>query len=188
MLPIKSFQDDAALNQYLPDVIEALGKIKFDEIAEICSAIELASVPGDGVVWVIGNGGSKANTEHLVLHLRQSGFAAIDMLADGAWLTAESNDTSFDKAVSRNVWPRPSTVIVLSGSGHSPNLFATIKSAKQANSKVVVIGLLGQIAQRNGGRVVEQCDHAIVVESQDYGVVEDVHSALLHFIQRALTT
>ncbi len=41
-----------------------------------------------------------------------------------------------------------------------------------------VVGLLGF----SGGRAAELCDTAIVVDSHDYGVVEDAHLILNHIL------
>jgi phosphoheptose isomerase len=113
-------------------------------------------------------------------------------MSDNAWLTAESNDTNYGWAVSRIAavegLPRPSMLIMLSGSGMSENLFSAVASAQLLNPHCVLVGLLGWIRNREGGDIADSCDHKVVVCSDDYGVVEDVHSSLVHFIHRALTT
>jgi phosphoheptose isomerase len=190
MLPIESFKKNPKLWGYFGEVADALHCIDQDEIAEIAAAIELVNVPDKGLIWVIGNGGSQANAQHLVLHLRQSGFPAIDLMADNAWLTAESNDTDYHWAVERVTrgLPTPSMLIMISGSGNSVNLEAAISAAQVLNHRCIIVGLLGMIADREGGHLAADCDHKVVVQSDDYGVVEDVHSSLVHFIHRALTT
>mgnify|MGYP003627925923 FL=1 len=188
-LPIESFKKDRKLRSYFPDVVAALREIDFDEVAEIAAAIQLVNVPSKGLIWVIGNGGSQANAQHLVLHLRQLGFPAIDLLADTAWLTAEANDTDYDHAVERVAYglPTPDMVIAISGSGQSANLQSAVDAAVELNSEVIIVGLLGQVYDNAGGMLDVVSDHTVVVQSDDYGVVEDVHSSLIHFLHRALT-
>lgn len=188
-LPIESFKKDKNLKNYFPKVIQALDYVSFDDVAEIAAAIQLVNVPDKGLIWVIGNGGSQANAQHLVLHLRQLGFPAIDLLSDNAWLTAESNDTDYHWAVERvaHGLPRPSMLIFISGSGQSVNLEAAELAAHILNPRCVIVGLLGMVGDREGGHMAAACDHKVIVQSKDYGVVEDVHSSLIHFIHRALT-
>tara|TARA_R110000824_G_C15169802_1_gene672786 strand:- start:992 stop:1573 length:582 start_codon:yes stop_codon:yes gene_type:complete len=191
-LPIESFKKNRKLRSYFPDVVTALREVDFDEVAEIAAAIELVNVPDKGLIWVIGNGGSQANAQHLVLHLRQLGFPAIDLLSDNAWLTAEANDTDYGWAVGRVAQglPKPSMVIAISGSGESDNLWAADAAAEalnKGNSECVVVGLLGKVKNSDGGGFSLLCDYKVVVDSDDYGVVEDVHSSLIHFLNRALT-
>ena len=189
-LPIESFKKNGKLRSYLPDVVTALREVNFDEVAAIAAVIELVNVPSKGLIWVIGNGGSQANAQHLVLHLRQAGFPAIDLLSDTAWLTAEANDTDYDFAIARVAigLPAPSMLIAISGSGESANIVSAFETAEELNPRAVIVGLLGQVHDDDGGVFSEFSDHKVVVRSNDYGVVEDVHSSLVHFIHRALTT
>jgi D-sedoheptulose 7-phosphate isomerase len=134
-------------------------------------------------IYVLGNGGSQANASHLVLHLINLGFRAHDILAETAWLTACANDFSYDSAPRRylrQVAQPGDCLVVISGSGSSANVIYALEEAK--NLGLTRLGLLGF-----GGRFARNlCDYAIVLDCQDYGVIEDCHSAIIHALERTL--
>jgi D-sedoheptulose 7-phosphate isomerase len=130
-------------------------------------------------VYVLGNGGSQANAAHLVLHLRDNGIRAFDVLADNAWASATSNDYSYDE-VPRHL-PKirvRDMAFVISGSGDSKNVLALLDAFKGRTR----LGLLGN----NGGAARRHCTVYYCIPSTEYGVIEDVHSACIHIINELL--
>ena len=67
-------------------------------------------------------------------------------------------------------------MIVITGSGNSLNILEALKVAK--NKWVKTIGFLGF----DWGQAKDLCDHTIIVESSNYGVIEDMHSTFMHAI------
>jgi D-sedoheptulose 7-phosphate isomerase len=94
-------------------------------------------------------------------------------------MTAIGNDLSFDETFSRqleNVTGRGDLVLLISGSGNSPNLLRAAKTARAKGAKVV--SLLGF----DGGKLKALSDEFLLVPSDQYGVVEDLHMAIAHVL------
>ena len=67
-------------------------------------------------------------------------------------------------------------LIALSASGQSPNIMAAVNAARRQGASVV--GLVGF----GGGKLAEIADVAVVVPSDEYGPVEDIHLLLGHLL------
>ena len=94
-------------------------------------------------------------------------------------MTAIGNDLSFEQTFSRqleNVVAAGDVVILITGSGNSPNLLRAAKLARTRKAKVV--GLLGF----NGGKLKALCDEFLLIPSDQYGVIEDMHMAVAHIL------
>ena len=75
----------------------------------------------------------------------------------------------------RNSWGTRE-LVVIPGSGNSPNVVAGVVTAKRLGMRA--IGLLGF----DGGRVKDLLETHILVRSDDYGHVEDMHMVLVHLV------
>jgi D-sedoheptulose 7-phosphate isomerase len=98
-------------------------------------------------------------------------------------LTALANDVSYDAVFAeqlRNLADEGDLLIVISGSGNSPNVLEAVRAAKECGLRCV--GLLGS----DGGAVRELLDHCVIVDSDDYGQIEDVHMVLNHICAASL--
>ena len=104
-------------------------------------------------------------------------------MAETAWLSAQSNDFSYDTAPSKLLEDLGSfhdILVVISGSGNSPKILSALRAARTRN--MMTIGFLGF----GGGQARNYCDHAIVLPQKDYGPLEDCHSVCLHMLQELL--
>ncbi len=145
-------------------------------------------------IFVIGNGGSHATASHFVADLLKTVFGKdplpgitqhpfdIECLSDNVpTLTATANDLpdGYDHIFSLPLQAKASAndlLLVITGSGNSKNI---IKALEVAKAKwVKTLGFLGF----TGGKAKELCDHSVVISSDDYGVIEDMHSSLMHNI------
>lgn len=133
-------------------------------------------------IYVLGNGGSQATAQHLVLHLRENGILADDLLADNAYLTMMANDYNYNVAPTRMVLKMAGSlqgsVFVISGSGNSENVVRLLA----ASSYRPTYALLGM----GGGRAKELAKNRIVVPSDDYGIIEDIHLSLVHIMAEVM--
>ena len=168
------------LNNYMDRVVMVAGELKLSQVAILVHRLRKAKADGNSV-FVIGNGGSQANAQHLTLHLRDRGIRAIDLMADGSWLTAQSNDRGYSESAANLLallQKADDLIIVLSGSGNSPNIVECLKRATGYK-----VGLLGF----DGGKAFELCDLVVHCPSVEYGVVEDCHSIIIHMLYESLT-
>ena len=106
-------------------------------------------------------------------------LACISLADNVPFITAIGNDLSFDDIFSRqleNLLGPKDVVMLVSGSGNSPNL---LRAAEYANSKgALTVGLLGF----DGGKLKGLVKVAVLVESDQYGVIEDLHMSIGHIL------
>ena len=93
-------------------------------------------------VYLIGNGGSAANALHIANDLVACGIKAHALPGEIATVTASANDYSYDDAFSKvlETYGEPGDLlIVLSGSGKSPNVLKAMAVAKEKGMKSFAI-------------------------------------------------
>jgi len=163
-------------------VIGQLDEVHSVDLDELVEGLQSTKSEG-GTVFVLGNGGSQANAAHLVLHLRDKGYRAIDMLGDSAWMTAEANDHGYEvvpaQMLARHQADFKDTLFVISGSGNSENVLVALENAEA--QEVRCLGILGFGGGNAGARI-----DGVVLPSTCYGAVEDVHSAIIHYLATVL--
>ena len=171
------------LAEYLKQSAEGILRIDPAPLQAILDRLFRYRIDRSGTVWVIGNGGSQANASHLVLHLQEHGIAAHDLLAESAALTAISNDHDYAKVGSRMLRSMAipdDMLVVISGSGDSPNIIMALAEAKRMG--LYRVGLLGFA----GGMALSLCNDHVLIASTNFGQLEDAHSALIHAINNEL--
>jgi D-sedoheptulose 7-phosphate isomerase len=154
--------------------IEAIGEILLDAYRH------------DKQVFVVGNGGSAATASHMACDLGKNTIQPnvrrfrITSLTDNVpLLTALANDGGYGQVFSEQLMNliRPGDVLIaLSGSGRSPNILEAIRYARSQSATVVA--LLGF----DGGEAVALADEYVLVPSDDYGLIEDMHMILDHVL------
>jgi D-sedoheptulose 7-phosphate isomerase len=152
--------------------IEAIGEILFDAYRQ------------GKQVLVVGNGGSAATASHMASDLGRSttrphlpGFRVRSLNDNVPLLTALANDAGYEHVYSEqlvNVIGPGDVLVVLSGSGSSPNVLEAMRCARGRSATVVA--LLGF----EGGEAVGLADEYVLVPSEEYGLIEDMHSILNH--------
>jgi D-sedoheptulose 7-phosphate isomerase len=138
---------------------------------------------GQGVVWICGNGGSFLTAQHWSLDLTKFAHAhAVALGSNAGLMTAVANDESYDTIFSLELqqWAKPGDLLIcLSCSGISANIRTVVSAAHELG--IASILLTGTINDD-----VARADHVIRVWSQDYAVIEDCHSAIGHWLAKAL--
>ncbi|TCP22665.1 D-sedoheptulose 7-phosphate isomerase [Scopulibacillus darangshiensis] len=177
----------AYFENYKADFIAALGNLDFSDVNEIYQVIEKAR-RNRQQVFVIGNGGSAASAAHWGcdfgkgINVGDSERLKITTPVDGmTTLTALANDISYDdifKEMLKNQISENDVVIALSVSGDSENLIKALDFAKKKNALTVAI-----IGEKKG-RVKDYSDLTLIIPSEDYGIVEDLHMFINHVISQ----
>lgn len=174
---------------YLEGLKEVLDSINREEIDAVVADLSEAYARGKQV-FVIGNGGSAATASHMACDLgktvlgknhtwHRKRFKVIALNDNMPLITAWGNDVSYDLVFSeqlRNLANSGDLLLVLTGSGNSPNVLCAVEAARELDLKT--IGFLGF----DGGRVKPMLDRSILVKSDNYGFVEDAHMILNHLI------
>jgi D-sedoheptulose 7-phosphate isomerase len=170
---------------YRERTLEQWRALDLDALSRVAAVVEAAQAAGR-FVWVCGNGGSAASAAHVGCDFGKTAskpgakpLKAISLADNTAFLTAAGNDLSFDETFSRqleNVAAAGDVVILISGSGNSPNLVRAAELSRARGAKVV--GLLGF----DGGKLKGLCDEVLLIPSDQYGVIEDLHMAVAHIL------
>lgn len=174
----------------------------FEELAAAISNLEVSSVikfaeylrkcsENNGMVYVAGNGGSASISDHFVCDYNKgtlkeesnNPYKAICLNSSLALLSALNNDFEEKLGFSWQIEhfsTENDIFIAISSSGNSKNLINAIQSAKKKN--VFTISLTGM----DGGIISQLTNFNINVKSFKYGVIEDMHMAILHSIRQEL--
>ena len=174
---------------YLADTRATLDGLSVAEIQAVIGELQQAYNHGRQVL-IIGNGGSSATASHFAGDLAKTilgrpanrqakRFRALSLAADMPIITAWANDESFDDVFAQQIegLGQPDDLLIaITGSGNSPNIVAGVETAKRLGMRSV--GLLGFA----GGRTKDLVDACVLVRSDHYGHVEDMHMMLVHLI------
>lgn len=143
-------------------------------------------------IFIAGNGGSAGNAIHLandfvygISKKPGSGLRIHALPANAAVLTCLANDEGYDRIFSLQlaVQARPDDVlIVLSGSGNSPNILAALEEGRKIGMKTYAI--LGY----TGGKALGMADVPIHFAIDDMQIAEDMQLIVGHMIMQWLYT
>lgn len=134
-------------------------------------------------LMVAGNGGSAADSQHLVaefvsrLTVDRRALPAIALTVDTSILTAISNDYDYQNVFERQIealGQSGDVFLVFSTSGNSKNILKGLVRAHAMDIKT--IGFSGN----SGGSMAELCDYSIVVPSTVTMNIQECHLALEH--------
>jgi D-sedoheptulose 7-phosphate isomerase len=170
---------------YIDSLRNVLSRLEPDDLVGVIEALEQAY--GEGAqVFLAGNGGSAATALHMATDLMKGvrkagsqGFRVISLTDNVATITAIANDEAYEEVFAGQLLELADPgdlLIVLSGSGNSPNIIRAIEAAKQMRVKTV--GFLGM----GGGRAAKMVDLAVIVPADEYGPVEDAHLVFDHLL------
>ncbi|MBU0631330.1 D-sedoheptulose 7-phosphate isomerase [bacterium] len=159
---------------------EALLNI-IEEVAKKCVAIYRS---GKKTI-IAGNGGSAADAQHIAAELvGRYGFdrpslPSLALTTDTSNLTAIGNDYGYDKVFSRQLEGmglEGDIFIGISTSGNSVNIINAFESAKEKG--IMTVALTG----RDGGKMAQMADIAIVVPSNDTPRIQESHILIGHIL------
>jgi D-sedoheptulose 7-phosphate isomerase len=173
------------LRDYVTRVHAALEALPRDTMGTLGELL-FRAYQNDKQVFVIGNGGSASTASHMAADLAKNTIGPnmrrfrIHSLNDNISLvTALANDIGYDHIFSEqleNSVRAGDVLIVISGSGNSRNVLNAMRYARRQSAQVVA--LLGF----DGGAAIELADITVLVQSRDYGIVEDMHLVVNHIL------
>jgi D-sedoheptulose 7-phosphate isomerase len=177
----KVFEDHASViaraTQELPPIL-----------ARVVTALDDCLRDGHKVL-ACGNGGSAADSQHLVAELvgrfvvERRGLPAVALTADTAILTAVGNDYGFERVFARQVEAlaqRGDLLFAISTSGNSPNVVQAAQTARGLGC--TVIALTGE----RGGKLAAHADLLICAPSTVTARIQEVHTLCIHAIADSL--
>lgn len=166
---------------YRDHEIEKWRELDLDAITRIAKALETAEKKGSQV-FVVGNGGSAATASHIATDWSKTAerkgkrlMRCMSLTDNVPFMTAIANDLGYDEVFVRqleNHLQSGDIVVIISGSGNSPNV---VKAAKFAKKKgALTVGMTGF----TGGKLRGLVDICLHINSDQYGVIEDLHMAV----------
>lgn len=177
------------LVSYLSELVNSIKLSKINQIEKASTKI-LETVKKKGTIFVCGNGGSAAISNHYVCDylkfLRQHTKLkpkVISLSSNLETITAISNDFSYDqifKYQAESLFEKNDLVIIISSSGNSKNVKELVKYSKKKGVKI--IGFSGF----KGGYLKKYSDISIHIPADNYGISEDSHHILMHIILQYL--
>ncbi|MDD3905097.1 MAG: D-sedoheptulose 7-phosphate isomerase [Candidatus Omnitrophica bacterium] len=155
------------------------------ENIEKTARLIISSLRMGGKALVFGNGGSAADSQHIVAELvgrfkkERRGLAAIALTTNTSTLTALANDYGYEAVFVRQIealGKEGDVAVGLSTSGDSKNVVAALQKAKEMGLKT--IGFTGA----TGGAMKQICDVIISVNSKDTPRIQESHILAGHII------
>jgi len=144
----------------------------------------------DRTIYFCGNGGSAANASHLandfIYGVAKSfgrGIKTHCLASNAAVMTCLANDIGYEKVFSHQLavlGEAGDIVVVLSGSGNSPNIVEVLRVARE--KKITSYGILGY----SGGKAKELADHSIHFPIDDMQISEDLQLTVGHMAMQWL--
>ena len=183
------------IRKWKNELIETLNLIdnQINLIEEFAKQI-INKIKNGNKILLMGNGGSAADSQHMAAELvgrykkDRKAWPAISLTTDTSVLTSLSNDYNFDHVFEKQIEALAKSqdiVIGLSTSGNSENVVQGILKAKEIDC--YTIALLG----KDGGKLKDIVDLAIVVPSKNTPRIQEVHSFIIHsvceIVERELT-
>jgi D-sedoheptulose 7-phosphate isomerase len=152
---------------------------------ERCARALAERFSSGGRLFVIGNGGSACDAQHVAVEFvhpiveKRRALPAVALTVDGATLTAIGNDGDFARIFADQLGVaarQGDAVLGLSTSGASSNVLRGLRRARELG--LLTLGFSG----RDGGRMGEVCDHLFVVPSWSIHRVQETHTLLVHLL------
>jgi D-sedoheptulose 7-phosphate isomerase len=173
------------VDRYLTNLHAAVDALPRDRLAELGEMLYRTYRNGQQV-FTLGNGGSASTASHMAADLAKNTiganmrrFRVLSLNDNQSLLTALANDLGYQNVFSeqlKNLIRPGDLLIALSASGNSPNVIKAIRYAQGQCAEVV--GILGF----QGGEAANLADMSIIVPSDHYGIVEDVHLIINHIL------
>jgi phosphoheptose isomerase len=168
------------------EVIEALDTAPLEGVLALFERVR----DGGGTIWVAGNGGSAAISDHLVCDTTKWTYVegrppirSLSLASNGPMLTALGNDLGYAEVFRQQLayYLRPEdAVLLISSSGSSPNVVQACRYAKERG--VPTIAFVGF----DGGELRKLADHVVWVPVDNYGMAEDTHQSVMHCLTQYL--
>jgi len=138
-----------------------------------------------GRLHVMGNGGSACDAQHVAVEFqhpiveKRRALPAAALGCDVALVTAIGNDGDYAQVFAAQLelaCREPDAVLGISTSGTSASVLRALRLARIRGACTIAF------SGRDGGPLVELCEHAFVVPSWSIHRIQEVHTVLLHLL------
>jgi D-sedoheptulose 7-phosphate isomerase len=178
---------------YLAELKKAIDGLEKEKILKLVEKVQ-SLIGTKRTFFVCGNGGSAATSSHIACDFgktvlgknpreKNKRLKVISLNDCIPTMTAWGNDEGYEYIFSeqlRSLGSKGDFLLVITGSGNSSNILNIIETAK--NLGIETFGLLGF----SGGKAKDMLDDYLIVDSDNYGIIEDVHGIVNHLMTDCL--
>ncbi len=159
-----------------------------DDIEKSVRMIEGSLLAG-GKIFLFGNGGSAADSQHIAAEfvgrfkMERKALPALALTTNTSTITALANDYGYDASFKRQLEAlgnRGDVALAISTSGNAKNVIEAVKEAKKMGIKTIAL------TGKRGGALTGFCDTSIIVESDDTARIQEAHILIGHIIAEIL--
>src|SRR6266568_2582482 len=175
------------IREQLGRTLALIEKVRADDallgtVAAAAEATAKAMLCGHKLM-VAGNGGSAADSQHLVAEFvsrlvkDRPALRALALTVDTSILTAVGNDYGYEKCFERQIealGQKGDVFLGISTSGNSPNVLRALELCR--SMEITTVGLSGN----GGGKMAQLCEHSVVIPSNVTMNIQESHLALEH--------
>lgn len=181
------------IDNYIKELEEILPKLPVEEIKKTADLF-VEAYEKENHIFTMGNGGHSSTASHFVNDLlkhtivsdkknevviHDKRFKAMSLNDSIATITTWANDVSYDVCFSeqlKNWIKKDDLVIGFSASGNSKNILKAFETAKEYKAKSIAF------TGGSGGKMKFLADISIVIPSNNYLYIEDMHLVIVHII------
>lgn len=173
------------INSSIKSHSEAVNLIDEKKIYQASDLIKKSLSENNTIFWC-GNGGSASQANHLSAELiggmykdKKSPFKSVCLNVDTAFITAWSNDDSFDNIFSRQLESLAQSgdiLIALSTSGNSKNIINAVQYCNKNDIKII------SLTGFDGGLLKDYSDININISINNTQRIQEMHILIGHII------
>jgi D-sedoheptulose 7-phosphate isomerase/D-glycero-D-manno-heptose 1,7-bisphosphate phosphatase len=190
--PYKKYQNlNNFLSDYFSDFAKAKNNINIKNLENIIFTLKKAYANKKVKIFICGNGGSAAIANHfecdhkkiLSEGTKNLNPQIISLCSNNPLLTAIANDFSYEEVFSKQLKylaKKGDVLITISSSGKSKNIIKALNWSKKNNIKTI------SFTGFDGGESKKIAMLNIHASSYNYGVVENIHHAIMNIISQFL--
>lgn len=186
----KGVEMNYQVKSYLDRISKAFLSLSDSQISQSISLLKDTLENGRSI-YLIGNGGSAATASHFAtdigktLNTKGKSGRAISLCDNSSVVTAISNDLGYEYVFEKQLSMLANSndlLISISASGNSNNLIRAVNFAN--NNQIISLSLTGF----SGGELsnISKFLLHISTDEGDYGVAEDCHAILCHYLSQEL--
>ena len=155
-----------------------------DVIADMAEVM-IAALRGGHAMYVVGNGGSAADSQHIAgemvgrFLMRRRPLRCVALTTDTSVITAVGNDFGFQDIFLRQVEAlvkEGDVLLALSTSGDSRNINSAVEEAKRLGAKVIAL------SGRKGGELAALADICLTVPAETSPRIQEAHIMVAHIL------
>ena len=177
------------VEDYILEHSKVFNLMNKNEIYESIRLVQNTIIENKKII-TCGNGGSASTASHYITDWNKmynlatgKKFRGLSLTDNIGLITAFGNDMTYEDVFSGQleaIMDEGDLLVVVSGSGNSPNIIKALKTAKKLGGKT--LGVLGY----DGGAALPICDRVFHTPSFDMQICEDIHLSFGHVVMKTI--